>query len=253
VPTAPQNLQASPGNGQITLTWTAPSSNGGSTITAYKIYKGTAAGGEAYLAQVGGTTLTYASTGLTNGVTYYYKVTAVNAIGEGPFSNEASAKPGSAPTAPLGLVATGMSRSIKLTWSLPTSDGGSPITSWKIYRGTRSGGETLLTTVSNNGTTWTNTGLKAGSTYYYKVSAVNAIGESPQSNEATAKALSSTPLTSTPIALPPTSALASSFVLLSLVAGMVGAGIWLARVGTRRDGAQRVQRSRIRTWTGQPA
>jgi fibronectin type 3 domain-containing protein len=70
-PTAPQNLQATAGNQEVTLTWDAPTSDGGSAITNYKIYRGTTSGGETFLVQVGNV-LTYTDTGLTNGQTYYY-------------------------------------------------------------------------------------------------------------------------------------------------------------------------------------
>ena len=73
-------------SGVIKLTWTAPS-NGGSAITGYKIYQSTVSGSETLLATIGPVT-SYTNTGLTNGVTYYYKVSAVNAIGEGVQSAE---------------------------------------------------------------------------------------------------------------------------------------------------------------------
>jgi fibronectin type 3 domain-containing protein len=190
VPTAPQNLQASPGNGQITLSWTAPSSNGGSTVTNYRLYRGSVSGEEIYLTQVSGTTLTYTNTGLTNGQTYYYKVTAVNAVGEGSSSNEASAAPTSAtkPTAPQNLKAVAVAgKNIDLSWAAPSSDGGYPITGYKIYRSTSSGKEIYKTTVTT--LTFRDSGLKAGTKYYYKVSAVNAIGEGPLSAEASATAI----------------------------------------------------------------
>ena len=61
-------------------------------------------------------------------------------------------------------------------------DGGSAITGYRIYRGTASGGETLLTTVGNV-TSCTDTAVANGTTYYYQVSAVNAVGEGSRSNE----------------------------------------------------------------------
>ncbi len=96
-PGAPTALTATPGGGQVQLNWTAPSSNGGVNITSYKVYRGTTSGSETLLTGGGcsglSNVLTCTDTGLTNGQTYFYKVAAVNAIGEGPQSNEASATP----------------------------------------------------------------------------------------------------------------------------------------------------------------
>ena len=88
-PGAPLNLQAIAGEGQINLTWNAPTSNGGATITSYRVYRGTSAGSETYHATA--TSLKYTDTGVTGKTTYYYKVKAVNNEGEGSFSNEATA------------------------------------------------------------------------------------------------------------------------------------------------------------------
>ncbi len=97
VPGPPTGLGASPGSGQVSLSWSAPASNGGVNITSYKVYRGTSPGTETLLTSGGcsglGAVLSCTDTGLTGGQTYYYKVSAVNAIGEGPQSNEASATP----------------------------------------------------------------------------------------------------------------------------------------------------------------
>ena len=96
-PGAPTGLTATAGNGQASLSWTAPSSNGGVNITSYRAYRGTTSGSETLLTSGGcsnlGNVLSCADTGLTNGQTYYYKVSAVNAIGEGTQSGEASSTP----------------------------------------------------------------------------------------------------------------------------------------------------------------
>ncbi|MGC9014780.1 MAG: fibronectin type III domain-containing protein, partial [Thermoproteota archaeon] len=91
-PGAPQNLRATAGDKKVTLNWEPPSNNGYSAITNYKIYRGTSPGGETYLTTVGNVT-SYEDTSVTNGVTYYYKISAVNSVGEGPMSNEVSATP----------------------------------------------------------------------------------------------------------------------------------------------------------------
>ncbi len=97
VPAAPQNLVATTGGGnQISLSWLVPVTDGGSAITNYKIYRGLSSGGETFLAQIG-TQLTYTDTNVSNDITYYYQVSAVNSNGEGLKSNEYSYRVNSAP------------------------------------------------------------------------------------------------------------------------------------------------------------
>lgn len=100
-------LSASPGNAQIVLNWTAPA-DGGSPITNYKVYRSTTSGAEVLVVAGGcsslGNVLTCTDSGLTNGTMYYYKVSAVNVIGEGPQSDEANATP-SAPMPPMNTCA----------------------------------------------------------------------------------------------------------------------------------------------------
>jgi PKD repeat protein len=97
VPGAPTGLTATSGSGQVSLSWTPPSSNGGENITKYNVYRSTTSGSETQVTSGGcsglGAVTSCTDTGLTAGQTYYYKVTAVNGIGEGVESNEASATP----------------------------------------------------------------------------------------------------------------------------------------------------------------
>src|SRR5437867_1799317 len=92
VPYAPQNLQTTSGNAQVSLSWSAPSNNGGSAITNNNIYRSSSSGSGTFIATTGNV-LCYNDSGLTNGQTYYYKVTAINSVGESLPSNEASATP----------------------------------------------------------------------------------------------------------------------------------------------------------------
>src|SRR5207302_546314 len=85
----------------------APASDGGSPITNYKIYRGLAPTTETLLTTVGNV-LTYTDSAVTNGVTYYYQVSAVNSPGEGPNANEASATPKQAPPPPPPASAPGL-------------------------------------------------------------------------------------------------------------------------------------------------
>ncbi|MGB9895408.1 MAG: DUF2341 domain-containing protein [Thermoproteota archaeon] len=88
-PGAPQNLKAILSNGKIVLQWSPPVDNGGLPITGYKIYRSTTPGGEAYLTTVGNVT-SYEDSNIVNGITYYYKVSAINEMGEGSASSEVS-------------------------------------------------------------------------------------------------------------------------------------------------------------------
>jgi predicted phage tail protein len=127
--------------------------------------------------------LTYTDLGLNNGQTWYYMVSAVNSKGEGSWSAEASATPATTPTAPQNLVATAGTAQVILQWTQPSSYGGAPaITAYKIYCGTISGEETLFASIGDV-FTYTVSPLTNGVAYYFKISAVNWVGEGPLSNE----------------------------------------------------------------------
>ena len=92
-----------------------------------------------------------------------------------------------APTVP-SLSATSESVEAALAWTASTG-----ATSYNLYRGTTAGGESTTPLVTGlTGTSYTNTGLTNGKTYYYKVVAVNAVGGSLPSNEASATPVAAT-------------------------------------------------------------
>jgi fibronectin type 3 domain-containing protein len=190
-PSAPGTLTATGGLGQIGLSWGAATDNVG--VTKYDVYRSTTSGftpsTSNRIAQPTGTT--YTDTGATPGTVYYYKVTAEDAAGNvGPAGNEASATATAdttPPTAPTSLTATPASGQIALSWGASTDAGG--IARYNVHRSTTAG---FTPTVANRiaqptGTTYTDTGLTGGTTYYYKVTADdNAGNTSAPSNEANA-------------------------------------------------------------------
>jgi hypothetical protein len=185
-PTAPQNLVASTTQNAVNLAWAAPISNGGSIITGYKIYRDSA-----LLDTTDSSARSYADLSASPGVSYTYYVTATNAAGESPASNTVSASipgPASIPGAPTGLTAkVSKPRTLQLNWVAPASDGGSAIIGYQIFRGTSPGGEAAIPVATvGRVTSYKDTGIQSSITYYYFVRAVNSVGPSAPSNEASA-------------------------------------------------------------------
>jgi hypothetical protein len=93
-PSAPLNVTAAKRlYGGVKLTWSPPASNGGASITRYRIYRSKVSGNETFLISVGNVTK-YVDKATKKGVRYYYWVRAVNVLGTGPRSSEVSAKSG---------------------------------------------------------------------------------------------------------------------------------------------------------------
>ncbi|HVL87584.1 MAG TPA: fibronectin type III domain-containing protein [Candidatus Thermoplasmatota archaeon] len=180
-PALPQSLAATRGNQQVALTWNAPSTDGGSAILRYQVYRGTSCDSKSFAGNATATNFT--DGGLANGVTYCYHVTAVNAVGEGAASANVQAKPATVPGVPTGLAATAGHTQASLSWNAPSSNGGEPITSYRVYRGTTCASRSFLANAS--GTTYQDTGLTNGQEYCYAVSAVNVVNEGAQSSVAT--------------------------------------------------------------------
>ena len=178
-PGAPTGLTAMAAHGLVQLNWTAPV--GGVGANNYNVKRGTTSGGS-YATITNVTTTSFADTaGLVDGTTYYYVVSGLNFDGEGPNSSEVGATPTAAPpAAPTGLTATGEYTQVKLNW---TASFGA--TSYNVKSATTSGGP-YTTFTNTTATTVYNTGLANDTPYYYAVSALNGIGESTNSPEATA-------------------------------------------------------------------
>ncbi len=171
VPLAPTAME---GDGFVELRWSPPADDGGSSIVHYRVYRGLVSGALGILVELEDVTA-FNDTGVTNGVTYYYSVGAVNEVGEGERTPEMEAVPLATPSAPLGLNVTAGNGSVLVTWSPPEYDGGRPVTHYRLYRGPE-GKEELLVELEDR-TRYNDTGVTNGQTYHYRVSALNAVGE----------------------------------------------------------------------------
>ena len=144
-------------------------------------------------------------TGLTNGTKYYVTVNAVDSLGASVASTEVSATPATAPGAPSNLVATNPTTgSVALTWSAPTTLGGSALVGYWIYSTTGTSNSEILPTnlTPITGTSYTATGLSTGTTYLFEVVAQTTSGYSAASAEASIKPAVVTPTTVAVVALP---------------------------------------------------
>ena len=224
VPGAPASVEATAGDTQVTLSWTAPGSDGGSAVTEYQYRVSDDAGSTWTESTVdGGSTWSpnwtdvpdgsdtgadrsdersYTVTGLDNGVEHTFEVRAVNAVGAGGVAEATStpATPVAVPGAPASLMATAGDTEVTLSWTVPGSDGGSAVTEYQ-YRYKTSGefpdSWTDVPDGSDTGTdrsderSYTVTGLDNGVLHTFEVRAVNVVGEGAPASA-----------TSTPVTVP---------------------------------------------------
>ena len=195
------NLTATPGDGQIMLSWTAPAT--GSAATSYEYSDNDGHNWNA----IAGAGTTHTVMGLTNGQTYSFIVRARNSAGVGGISNEISATPVEAPPAPPAAPAG-------LTAMATAGAHGSVTLMWTAVSG-------MMYEYSTDGTTWmaatspqTVAGLTGGTSYTFSVR-VKAAGDVPAGMAATATA---TP-TAAPVIVTPTISIPAKGYLVIVGAG----------------------------------
>jgi xyloglucan-specific exo-beta-1,4-glucanase len=183
-PGAPTAMTATAGNNQVTITWGAVAG-----ATSYNIYRSTTAGQQG--ASVGTSTGTsFVDTTAVNGTAYLYQVTAVNAGGEGQPSTQSTSvtptAPVTLPAIPGGVAATLSAGQVTVTWTAVTG-----ATSYNIYRSTTQGSSGASVGTSAI-TTFVDSSVVNGTSYYYQVAAVNSAGEGSLSTQAAATAAAAT-------------------------------------------------------------
>jgi len=187
-PAPPTALKANAGDSSVALSWDVPSTDGGSSVQAYRVYRASGTKAMSFLGVANSES--FSDLTAVNGVTYTYAVLARNAVGDSPLGATATATPVAntvtVPGTPTAFTATGVYAAVQLGWTPPAIDGGSAITSYRIYRSQTSGGEVALVDLPAGTTSFTDTTVTVGTRYYYQVSASNAVGEGPRATEQTA-------------------------------------------------------------------
>ena len=195
-PTAPQNLTAAPGDGEVTLTWQAPMSDGGSAVTGYEYRHAEGASvPTTTIWKYAGTSLTATIAGLTNGTGYAFEVRTVNRVGvsEAVGTTAMPTAPVTVPDAPQNLAAAPGDGRVTLIWQAPANDGGSAVTGYE-YRHAEGPSVPAETAWQSAGTSLTATigSLTNGTGYAFEARAVNDAGES---DPASATAMPAAPAT----------------------------------------------------------
>jgi fibronectin type 3 domain-containing protein len=187
-PTAPTNVTATPGNGQVSIGWTTVSG-----ATSYNIYWSTTPGVTKESNPIFDAANPYLHAGLAGGTTYYYVVTAVNSTGESVASAEKSATTPLLAPAPTGVSATPADGKVTIAWTaVPNA------TAYNIYWDTTPGVTTGTGTKIPGATNpYVDNVANDGTVYYYLVTAVVGGVESAPSPEVSAKP-SATPAPASP-------------------------------------------------------
>ena len=192
---APSIRQVTSGINSLAVSWREPRQTGGSAVTAYDLRHirsdaSSRADSNWTIVQdvwSGSGVLAYDLTGLDGGVHYDVQVRAVNSAGDGPWSATVTiATKGTVAGAPTGLTAIAAGQTqIGLSWSAPLDTGASAVTGYRIE--TSEDGSAWVDLVANTrsaATSYSHSGLTAGSTRHYRVSAINSAGTGPASNVA---------------------------------------------------------------------
>lgn len=174
------SVTASPGPSQATITWPTPVTGAAS----YDVIYGTSSGNLTSTAS--GVTSPYVLSGLTGGLTYYFRIVAKNSVGVGASqvsNNELSVVPITPIPAPTGLTASATPGVVSLNWN-PVAGA----SSYKLLKGTTSGS---LSVIDSNATSpYTDSAVSNGTTYYYAVRAFNGY-DSANSAEVSVQPISS--------------------------------------------------------------
>ena len=196
-PSAPRYLSGSSTSSSVSLSWSAPSSNGGASISGYKYrYKRSSYGSSSWTSWTSWSSTSVTIHGLLSGTSYDFEVRAYNSAGDGSVASRkvTTTTPVTAPSAPRYLSGSSTSSSVSLSWSAPSSNGGASISGYKYrYKRSSYGSSSWTGWTSWSSTSVTIHGLLSGTSYDFEVRAYNSAGNG---------SAASTTVTTTAVVLP---------------------------------------------------
>jgi hypothetical protein len=196
VPASPTGLAATDGHGEVSLSWTVPASPVGAPIDGYNVYRAMTSS-MLMMTKVNATLVAataYVDSGLGAGADYWYAVTAHNSNGEGAACGAVEGWTFNVPSPVTTLAAVGGDHEITLTWDPSYGDPQHlSVVKYNIWRGSTADGENTVTPINaapTSGTGYSDGTTPNGTPYYYRVTAVNEVGQTGlmSGNEATATA-----------------------------------------------------------------
>jgi len=180
VPGPPTAVATTSSNAEATVTWSAPTANGGTAVTGYSVawISNVSQGMTSGSANVAASATSYRLTGLQNGAIYTFTVSATNAAGTGTASASVAAMPYTRAGPPANLTAVALpGGQVHLNWAPPGDNGGATVTGYRIERRVDGGAwAVLVSDTANTLTSYLAIGLDSAASYEFQVSAVNAAG-----------------------------------------------------------------------------
>ena len=178
VPDPPGAIAALRQNQGTDVSWDAPSNDGGDPITGYQVQ--VRRGNEPPTRFLTNES-PYSIRGLVNGTTYSVTVSAINSVGESIVSESTEVTPATAPDPPFAVTALRRGQGADVSWTVPTNDGGDPITGYRVRIWSESAALAEFETSSESIVI---SGLSNGTEYRVVVTSVNTVGESVSSESA---------------------------------------------------------------------